>query len=297
MKMNLPISAQLKKSLMIGLGVFVVIAASLGVVYMVRQPTNTRPSPTPTPRTALASPVSVGINEVTPQVNKCEITFDVPCLSSETPSPTPSEKPSTTPSPTPSPSIIPSPSPSIPPEADLDCLSKEAYADDSRNHAGFYYLENRIADASTLDSGTVVVYSIIAKNHGGASVPDTKITDTLSSNLTFIDADSDCNYDSGTRTVTCTIGSLAADAQAQRSIRAQINVSSNTSIANTAEVFSSNGQRNSCSVQLDATGKVVIPPSPAPTTLPTAGVFEVTAGTIGVGVIFLVLGALGLLLL
>lgn len=286
-------TTQLKKTLLIGAGVFVVIAASLGVVYMVRQPSSQRPSPTPTAKVVMSSPsatpVSVGINEVTPANAKCEQTIVVACAGSPTPSPSP------TPSGTPV--VYVSPSPSTPASADLDCVSKEVYADDSRNRAGFYYLESRIAEASSLASGTTVVYSIIAKNHGGSSVPDTKFTDTLSSNLTFIDSDSDCTYDSSTRTVTCSIGSLAAGAQAQRSIRARINVSSNTSIANTAEVFSSNGQRNSCSVQLDATGKVVVPPSPAPTSLPQAGVFEVTAGTIGVGVVFLILGALGLLLL
>jgi uncharacterized repeat protein (TIGR01451 family) len=278
---------QLKKSLMIGIGIFVVAIVSLGVVYLVRQPSTTRPSPTPTPRTAVApSPVLAGINEVAPLQNaKCETTLVVAC-SSGSPSPSPSYSPS------------PSPSASIPPAAELDCVAKEVYADDSRNRAGFYYLENRVTDASTLASGTTIVYSVIAKNHGGASVPDTKITDTLSSNLTFVDADSDCVYESSTRTVTCTIGTLAPGAQAQRSIRARINVSSNTSIANTAEVFSSNGQRNSCSVNLDATGRIVIPsPSVVPSALPQAGVFEVTAGTIGVGVIFLILGALGLLLL
>lgn len=285
-------TTQLKKTLLIGAGVFVLIAASLGAIYLVRQPASVRPSPTPTPKVAMSSPsvapVPVGINEVTPANAKCELSFVVACTS---PSPSPSPSPSGTPI------VYVSPSPSTPASADLDCVSKEVYADDARNRAGFYYLESRIADASSLASGTTIVYSIIAKNHGGSSVPDTKITDTLSSNLTFIDADSDCTYDSGTRTVTCTIGTLAAGAQAQRSIRARINVSSNTSIANTAEVFSSNGQRNSCSVQLDATGKIVTPPSPVPTALPVAGVFEVTAGTIGVGVVFLILGALGLLLL
>lgn len=285
-------TTQLKKTLLIGAGVFVLIAASLGAIYLVRQPASVRPSPTPTPKVAMSSPsvapVPVGINEVTPANAKCELSLVVACTS---PSPSPSTSPSGTPI------VYVSPSPSTPASADLDCVSKEVYADDARNRAGFYYLESRIADASSLASGTTIVYSIIAKNHGGSSVPDTKITDTLSSNLTFIDADSDCTYDSGTRTVTCTIGTLAAGAQAQRSIRARINVSSNTSIANTAEVFSSNGQRNSCSVQLDATGKIVTPPSPVPTALPVAGVFEVTAGTIGVGVVFLILGALGLLLL
>lgn len=284
-------TTQLKKTLLIGAGVFVLIAASLGAVYLVRQPASTRPSPTPTPKVVMSSPsvtpMPVGINEVTPaNAAKCELSFVVACTS-----------PSPSPSPSGTPIVYVSPSPSTPASADLDCVSKEVYADDARNRAGFYYLESRIAEASSLASGTTIVYSVIAKNHGGSSVPDTKITDTLSSNLTFVDADSDCTYDSGTRTVTCTIGTLAAGAQAQRSIRARINVSSNTSIANTAEVFSSNGQRNSCSVQLDATGKIVVPPSPAPTSLPQAGVFEVTAGTIGVGMVFLILGALGLLLL
>lgn len=284
-------TTQLKKTLLIGAGVFVLIAASLGIVYLVRQPAMTRPSPTPTPKVAMSSPsvtpVPVGINEVVPLADaKCELSFVVACAS-PSPSPSPSETPI----------VYVSPSPSIPASADLDCVAKEVYADDARNRAGFYYLESRIAEASSLASGTTIVYSVIAKNHGGSSVPDTKITDTLSSNLTFVDADSDCTYDSGTRTVTCTIGTLAAGAQAQRSIRARINVASNTSIANTAEVFSSNGQRNSCSVQLDATGKIITPPSPVPTELPQAGVFEVTAGTIGVGVVFLILGALGLLLL
>lgn len=289
------LSPSLKKSIYIGLAVFAVVAISLGVVYMVRQPTTTRPTPTPSPKVAMSTstPVPVGINEVTPANAKCELSFVVACIGS--PSPSPSISPS--PSPSGTPIVYVSPSPSTPASADLDCVSKEVYADDARNRAGFYYLESRIAEASSLASGTTIVYSIIAKNHGGSSVPDTKITDTLSSNLTFVDADSDCTYDSGTRTVTCVIGSLAAGAQAQRSIRARINVSSNTSIANTAEVFSSNGQRNSCSVQLDATGKIVVPPSPVPTSLPQAGVFEVTAGTIGVGVVFLILGALGLLLL
>lgn len=284
---------QLKKTLMIGLSIFAVIAVLIGVVYTVRKPSTVRPSPTPTPKVAsMASPQSVGINEVAPlSAAKCETTFVVACAGSPSPSP------SVSPSPSASSTSYPSPSPSTPASADLDCVAKEAYADDSRNRAGFYYLDNRITDASTISSGTTIVYNIIAKNHGGSTVPDTKITDTLSSNLTFVDADSDCNYESSTRTVTCTIGTLAAGAQAQRSLRATISTSSNASIANTAEVYSSNGQRNSCSVQLDATGKVVVPPSPVPTSLPQAGVFEVTAGTIGVGVIFLVLGALGLLLL
>ena len=177
-------------------------------------------------------------------------------------------------------------------------MAKEVYADDSRNRAGFYYLESRITDASSLQTGTTVTYNIIAKNNGGVAAPDVKITDVLSTNLTFVDADSDCSYDSATRTLTCTMGTLNAGAQTQRSFRATLNTSSTASVANTAEVFSSNGQRDSCAVNLTATGIVVVTqPSEAPTALPEAGVFEITAGTMGVGLVLLILGALGLLLI
>ncbi len=298
MKITNVVTPQVKKSLLVGVGVFAAIVVTLGVVYYARKPNVKSPVATASPKVAMSTPTpipqNVGINEVTPANAKCETSFVVVCAST---SPSPSPSASVYRSPSPSPSVYVSPSPSVVTSADLDCVSKEVYVDDSRNRAGFYYLENRVSSATSLVSGTTVVYSILAKNHGGTSVPDTKITDTLSSNLTFVDSDSDCTYDSTSRTVTCSIGTLAAGAQAQRAIRASINVASNTSIANTAEVFSSNGQRNSCSVALDATGKVVVPPSPVPTSLPQAGVFEVTAGTIGIGVIFLIIGALGLLLI
>lgn len=286
-------NANTKKTLLIALGIFVAIAASVAVVYMVRKPTPvTRPSPTPKPfdEAVVESPTTAPVFEVTP-VDACSTSFVVACGSTP-PSSTPSASPSGTPP------VYPSPSPSKPPEASLDCVVKEVYADDSRNRSGFYYLETKIADASTLQSGTTVTYNIIAKNNGGVSTPDTKITDVLSTNLTFVDADSDCTYDSPTRTLTCTIGTLAAGAQAQRSFRATIVATSNTSIANKADVFSSNGQRDTCEVKLDATGKVVSPPpSEAPVELPKAGVFEVTAGTMGIGLLLLILGALGLLLI
>ena len=69
------------------------------------------------------------------------------------------------------------------------------------------------------------------------------------------------------------------------------------SVANTAEVTSTNGQRDSCSVEIGATGLVVTAPSTAPTALPVAGVLEVTTGTLGIGLLLLILGGLGLLLI
>lgn len=287
-------SSNLKKTLLIALSVFAVMIVGIGVVYLVRKPTVIAPSPKP-----VASAQKAPILQVDP-VNVCSTTFVVACASgSPSPSPsgsvTPSPSSSVSPSPSFSPSISPSPSSVL--GAQLDCVVKRIYEDDSRNRAGFYYFENEIVDTNLLQDGQTVVYNVVMRNTGGAAVSDTTVTDKLSSNLTYLDGDSGCSYDSATRTVSCTVGSLAANSEAQRSFRARITVAGTTSIANTAEVSSTNGQRDSCSIQVDATGKVVVPSPTAPAELPEAGVMEITTGTLGAGLLLLILGGLGLLLL
>lgn len=275
----------MKKTLLVSLGIFLTIVLAIGVVYMVRKPAVTlKPSPTPK-ASPMESPVTAPVFEVVAN-NKCETSFVVACVS---PSPSSSTEVSPSPSPT--------SSPSTPPSAALKCMAKKMYEDDSRNRAGFYYLEKEITDTNTLSNDQTIVYNVVSKNAGGSTVPDTTITDKLSANLTYVDGDSGCTYDSATRVVTCTIGSLSPNSEAQRSFRAKVNVAGTTSVANTAEVSSTNGQRDTCSVQIDATGKVVSTPTPAPTSLPVAGVFEVTAGTLGVGLLLLLAGAVGLLLI
>jgi len=265
----------MKKTLLISLGIFLTIILAIGVVYMVRKPTVVM-TPPPTPKASPAqSAVVAPIFEVA-VANKCDTSFVVACVS---PSPSPSSSPST------------------PPSAALKCIAKKMYEDDSRNRAGFYYLEKAITDTNTLSNGQIIVYNVVTKNAGGSTVPDTTITDKLSTNLTYIDGDSGCSYDASTRIVTCTIGSLSPNSEAQRSFRAKVSVTGTTSVANTAEVSSTNGQRDTCSVSIDATGKVVSTATPVPTSLPVAGVFEVTAGTIGASLLLLILGGLGLLLL
>lgn len=217
------------------------------------------------------------------------------------PSPTPSVSPSPSPSPSQSPEVSPSPSPSDTPspEAALDCVVKRVYEDDSRNSSGTYYLNNEITDTNTIQNDQVVVYNIVMKNSGDGSAPGTSITDKLSSNLTFLDASSGCSYSSESREVTCTVGDLSGGTETSKSIRVKVIASAGTtsSIANTATVSSTNGQKDTCSITISATGEIVQPPSPAPSTLPEAGVFEVTAGTLGAGLLLLILGGLGLLLL
>lgn len=283
-------SAQLKKTLLIGLGIFAALILTVGIVYFVRKPATTTVTPPPTPKAAVAptnleSPVAAPIF-VVEQISACKKTFTVACAS----------LPPVL-SPSPSASSIASSTPSTPPAASLDCVAKRMYEDDSRNRTGFYYLEREITDANTLTDGQTILYNITTKNSGGNGAPDTTITDVLSSNLTFVDGDSGCTYDATTRTVTCIIGTLSPNSEAQRSFRAKVAVTGSASVANTAEVTSTNGQRDSCSVKIDATGKVVTVATPAPTALPVAGVFEITAGTIGVGFLFLLAGALGLLLI
>lgn len=271
----------MKKIILISLSIFAVILTAVAIIYFVRKPANvaTLPTPKPTLVAVMASPVTAPIMAVEP-VSVCSKNIIVACASS-------------------SPSGLPTPtaSPSTPPTAALDCVAKKAYEDDSRNRSAFYYMEKEIANASTIKTGQTILYNVIAKNNGGTSVPDATITDKLLGNLTYVDGDSGCTYDSTTRIVTCALGTLAAGSEAQRSFRATINVAGTTSIANTAEVSSTNGQRDSCSITMDATGAVVLQPSPVPTALPQAGVFEVTVGTVGVGILLLIAGTLGLLLI
>lgn len=213
------------------------------------------------------------------------------------PSGSPSGSPSSSPSGSPQSSSSPSPSASTPGSASLECIVKRAYEDSSNNTPGQYYLNNEIVDTNTLQNGQTIVYNVLIGNDGNAAVSDTTITDVLSSNLTFVDGESGCTYESSTRTVTCVVGSLAANTETSRSFRARISTAGTSAIANTADVSSTNGQRDSCSITVNATGEVVTPPSPAPSSLPEAGIFEVTAGTLGLGVLLLIAGALGLLLL
>lgn len=287
----------MKKTILISLGIFIAIFVTVVIVYFVRKPASITTLPTPKPTSvAVASPVTAPVMVVEP-ASVCSKNIVVACVS---PSPSPSASASVSPSPSTSAIVSPSPSasPSTPPAAALDCVAKRAYEDDSRNRAAFYYMEKEIANASTIVSGQTILYNVTAKNTGGNSAPDVTITDKLSSNLTYLDGDTGCTYDSATRVVTCTVGTLAASSEAQRSFRATVSAASNTSIANTAEVSSTNGQRDSCSITMDSTGKViVVVPSPVPTELPQAGVFEVTVGTVGIGMLLLIAGALGLLLL
>lgn len=280
-------STTMKKTLLISLVVLLTIIGAIVVIYLMRKPATPVVLPTPKPTATPNASAETAPIFVVDQQAACVKTFVVACVT-ESPSPSPSG----------SAPVYPSASPSTPPSASLDCVAKRMYEDDSRNRAGFYYIEKEIVDTNTLQNGQTIVYNVVAKNAGGNSAPDTTITDTLSSNLTYVDGDSGCTYEATSRVLTCTIGTLSANSEAQRSFRAKVSVAGTVSVANTAEVSSTNGQRDSCSVKIDATGKVVVTEaSSVPTALPVAGVFEVTALPLGIGLLLLVAGALGILLI
>lgn len=201
----------------------------------------------------------------------------------------------------PSPSSTPSPSPSSTPaveaQSELSCVAKRAFENDSRNMAGSYYLTNEITDTNTLSNGEMIVYNIVAKNAGDAQVTGVVVEDSLSANLTYLDSSSGCSYSASSREVTCEMGTIPANTEASVSIRVQIATASTTAINNTATVKSTDGQEDVCEISVSTTGQVIQPPSPAPSALPEAGVLEVTTGTLGIGVLLLILGTLGLLLL
>jgi len=307
------------KTLLIGLSVFLVVLVGVLVVYLVQKPTKKTVVPSPTPVAQVSPKPEVPVIAETGEA-ACSLSFTVTedveqpvcnetcndttllcpsnleCIGGLCRNPACEDEADCVCSSS-TPSVSPSASPSSPPGAELECVIKRAYENDSRNTAGTYYLNNEIIDTNTITNGQVIVYNIVMANRGGVDLSDTSVTDVLSTNLTYMDGSTGCSYDSATRKVTCDVGALPGNTEATVSIRAQVAVAGTSSINNTAEVFSTNGQRDTCAITVSATGEIVQSPSPIPSALPEAGVMEVTTTTLGLGVLLLLTGALGLLLL
>jgi uncharacterized repeat protein (TIGR01451 family) len=305
-------------------GIFATIMLAVLVVYSINKPATEQvaPSPVPTAQPIVVNEVtlpdvcslSFSVSEMVPPVcnEACNDTTlicptDQECIYADASDTTglcrlpayPDSATCTPPgeSPTPSPSITPSPSPSDSPNALLDCVVKRVYEDDSQNAAGVYYLNREITDTNTLTNGQVIVYNIVVANTGDGEVSETTIEDVLSSNLTYMDASSGCTYDSTSRKVTCAVGTVPGNTETSKSIRVSVATSGTTSINNRADVFSTNGQRDVCEITVGTTGVIEQPPSPVPSSLPEAGVMEVTTATLSIGVLLLLVGGLGLLIL
>jgi uncharacterized repeat protein (TIGR01451 family) len=61
---------------------------------------------------------------------------------------------------------------------------------------------------TTVTVGTSYDYTLTASNTGIVPADDVTITDVVPSNVDFISAGAPCTYDTGTRTVTCNVGTL-----------------------------------------------------------------------------------------
>lgn len=307
-----------KNIILVASGILITILFTTLIVYTINQPSLPEPTSTPTP-----TAVPIEVNQVAP-ADVCALTFTVSevtqpvcndaCNDTTLICPSNLEciyanvsdvtglclNPACTTEPDcvcPGSSATPSPSPSGITSSELECVVKRVYEDDAQNTSGVYYLNREIVDTNTLTNGQVIVYNIVIANTGNAEVPGTTIDDVLSSNLTFQDASSGCTYDSGSRKVTCDVGFLPANTETSKSIRVTVAVAGTTSINNRADVYSTNGQRDTCEIAVSTTGTIEQPPSPVPTALPEAGVMEVTTATLSLGVLLLLMGGLGLLLL
>jgi uncharacterized repeat protein (TIGR01451 family) len=162
--------------------------------------------------------------------------------------------------------LTPSPSPTATP-VPIICTNKYAYRDVAANTAGTYDTSagNRLTNNAAVTPGQRIVYEVVAgpANRTGAFT----ITDTLSTNVTYVDGSSTCQYTSSNRRVTCTMSNTSTSAK----YRVSINSTATGTIGNTATVTPTGGAGSTCSFSLVVQGSTPSPtPSPTPTGTPTA---------------------------
>jgi uncharacterized repeat protein (TIGR01451 family) len=83
--------------------------------------------------------------------------------------------------------------------------------------------------------GTSYTYDITASNTGIVDAENVTITDVVPSNVDFVSASAPCTYDTGTRTVTCNVGTLAPGGDASVTITV-VALTPGEDIVNTAVV-------------------------------------------------------------
>lgn len=150
----------------------------------------------------------------------------------------------------------------------LSCTSKRAWQDDSRNTPSVYYLTKSVSAGSDITPGQKLVYSLSYKNTGTTVVNSASFTDVLPSQVSFLDADSGCSYNSSTRTVTCNLNNVAVGESSQRAVRVQV---SDTAVAgsliNKASLQASGVDTSTCQIALNIQTSTNTPTSsPTPTT-------------------------------
>lgn len=186
----------------------------------------------------------------------------------ETPTPPPTTPPVTTPPVTTPP--VTTPPPSVTPPT-YQCLEKRAYMDETDNTTGNYHYRRRIYDGWQVGVDQVIVFFIDI----GINIQPVTFTDVLPSSLTFVDADNNCNYDTTTRTVTCTDTT-------GRGFRVRVNDVTGE-LQNTAVVQGAN-ENSSCSV------KLLVEASFTPTPLPNTALISDTVDLAILGMVLILSG-------
>ncbi len=149
----------------------------------------------------------------------------------------------------------------------LNCTGKFAYSDSAQSVPDNYQLDEEIPAGSVVSPEETFVYTITYENTGTGAASSAIITDVLPSNLDFVDADSDCTYESSTKTVTCDLGSVAAGVSSQKSIRVKVeSATASGGFVNNAIISADGVEDSECEISLDVQ---ISTPTPTPTTTPT----------------------------
>lgn len=147
------------------------------------------------------------------------------------------------------------------------CTSKTAYKDVDANSAGSYDFTaaNLLPTDATVSAGQKIVYAITV---GPADTTKSiAITDTLPTDVTFVDSDTDvCTYTDSTRKVSCTLSTTNTKA----AFRVSVESGATGLITNTASVQGAGDQPSTCSVGIRLPGATETS-TPASTSTPAPG--------------------------
>lgn len=115
---------------------------------------------------------------------------------------------------------------------------KLMHSDDPQNTPGNYLINsaNWIKNGSTLTPGQIIVFEVPIKNTGATAL-NSRYTDSLSSLVDFMDAESGCTFQQSNRTVTCQVGSIQPGVMVSKSFRVRIKADAGGILDNTAIVY------------------------------------------------------------
>jgi len=121
------------------------------------------------------------------------------------------------------------------------------------------------AGPATVDPGKQATYTITVSNAGPSQAGGVTASDTLPANTSFVSALPSQGSCSGTSTVTCSLGTIAASGSA--TITLKVTVNSGPSVSNTATVTTTTSDPNAGNNSSTATAAVAPPSIPALSTL------------------------------